>query len=77
MKSGTIGSDIVFDAEDRGCLFHATDNEDFAKEVLLRENYFFLNGYRYPFVKSRDEKVYIEGTTFEELYATFLFDRRI
>ena len=30
------------------------NNKDFAKEVLLRENYFFLNGYRHPFMKSRD-----------------------
>lgn len=33
MKSGTIWSDIVFDAEHRGCLFHAKDNEDFAKVI--------------------------------------------
>lgn len=53
------------------------NNEDYAKEVLLRENYFFLNGYRYPFVKSRNEKVYIESVTFEELYSLFLFDRKL
>ena len=52
------------------------NDENFAKEVLLRENYFFLNGYRYPFVKSRNEKVYIASTTFEELYSLFLFDRK-
>ncbi len=52
-------------------------NEEYAKEVLLRENYFFINGYRYPFFKSKDEKKFIEGTTFEELYSLFLFDRRI
>ena len=52
-------------------------DEDFAKEVLLRENYFFLNGYRYPFVKSLNEKVYIGSTTFEELYSLFLFDRKL
>ena len=33
---------------------------NYAKEVLLRENYFFLNGYRYPFIKSLDNKVYID-----------------
>ena len=52
-------------------------NEEYAKDVLLRENYFFLNGYRYPFVKSLDNKVYIKGTTFEELYSLFLFDRKL
>ncbi len=50
---------------------------DYAKEILLRENYFFLNGYRYPFIKSLDNKVYIDGVTFEELYSLFLFDRKL
>ena len=53
------------------------DDEKYAKEVLLRENYFFLHGYRYPFLKSRDDKVYIKGTRFEELYSLFLFDRQL
>ncbi len=47
----------------------------YAKDVLLRENYFFLNGYRHIFMKSMTNKTYIEGTTFEELYSLFLFDR--
>jgi len=49
----------------------------YAFEVLLRENYFFLNGYRYPFLRSMDPKVYIPGTRFEELYSLFLFDRTL
>ena len=53
------------------------DDKDFAEEVLLRENYFFLNGYRHPFLKSLDNKKYIGGTTFEELYSLFLFDRKL
>ena len=52
-------------------------DEKYTKEVLLRENYFFLNGYRHPFLKSRNNKVYITGTTFEELYSLFLFDRKL
>lgn len=51
------------------------NNPEYAKEVLLRENYFFLNGYRHLFMKSATNKTYIEGTTFEELYSLFLFDR--
>ena len=50
-------------------------DEKYAKEVLLRENYFFLNGYRHLFYKSETEKAFIPGTTFEELYSMFLFDR--
>ena len=52
------------------------EDEKFAKSVLLRENYFFLNGYRHLFMKSANNKKYIEGTTFEELYSLFLFDRQ-
>lgn len=48
---------------------------EYAKEVLFRENYFFLNGYRHLFMKSNTDRTYIEGTTFLELYSLFLFDR--
>lgn len=50
-------------------------DEKFANDVLLRENYFFLNGYRHLFYKSQEEKSFIKGTRFEELYSMFLFDR--
>ena len=51
------------------------ENPDYAIEVLFRENYFFLNGYRHLFMKSSTNRTYIPGTTFEELYSLFLFDR--
>ena len=51
------------------------NDERYAKRVLLRENYFFLNGYRHLFIKSMKDKTFKEGTTFEELYSLFLFDR--
>ena len=50
-------------------------NEDYAKEILLRENYFFLSGYRHLFMVSNEERVFKKGTTFEEMYSLFLFDR--
>lgn len=50
-------------------------NESYAKSVLLRENYFFLNGYRHLFMVSNEERFFKRGTTFEELYSLFLFDR--
>ena len=46
------------------------------KEILLRENYFFINGYRHLFLKENGTD-FINGTTFEELYAMFVFDRKI
>lgn len=53
------------------------NDEDKTKKVLIRENYFFLSGYRHIFMKSSKEKVFIEGTTFEELHGLFIFDRNI
>ena len=51
------------------------NDTDKAKDVLFRENYFFINGYRTLFY-TKDRK-FIEGTTFDELYALFLFDRNL
>lgn len=53
------------------------EDENYAKEVLLRENYFFLNGYRLPLMKSKDNKIFIDGVKFEELYSILLFDRKL
>lgn len=53
------------------------NDDEYAKDILLMENYFFLNGYRYIFFKSSKEKKFIKGTTFEELYQMFLFDRSL
>lgn len=47
------------------------------KSILLRENYFFISGYRHLFMKSWKDTNFIPGTTFEELYAMFVFDRRV
>lgn len=52
-------------------------DEEKAKNILLRENYFFINGYRHMFIDTSKGKQFIDGTTFDELYATFLFDRNI
>lgn len=49
----------------------------YAKEVLLKENYFFLNGYRFIFMRSNSNRTFIEGSTFDELYSMFLFDREL
>ena len=49
----------------------------YAKEILLRENYFFISGYRHLFLKSTKDRMFIPGTNFEELYAMFHFDRQL
>ena len=51
------------------------EDEETAKEILLRENYFFLMGYRHVFMISSKERKFIPGTTFSEVYSLFTFDR--
>lgn len=55
----------------------AISDIEHTKEILFKENYFFLMGYRYLFMKDSREKKFNNGTTFDELYAVFLFDRHI
>ncbi len=50
---------------------------DFARDILIRENYFFISGYRHLFLKSPKDKKYIKESTFRELYSVFNFDRQI
>ena len=47
---------------------------EYTKDILLRENYFFLMGYRPLFMKHMESK-FLPGVTFDELYALFTFDR--
>lgn len=53
------------------------EDETYAKEILLKENYFFINGYRLIFMNSITDRTFIKGTTFRELYSLFLFDRYV
>lgn len=53
------------------------NNPEKTKEILYRENYFFISGYRHLFMRTYKDRKFFLGTTFEELYATFLFDRKI
>jgi len=48
-----------------------------AKEILFKENYFFINGYRHLLINSKNNNVFVEGATFDELYAIFIFDRHL
>jgi len=53
------------------------DDEYEVKDTLLRENYFFLSGYRHPFLGNENSKRFKIGTNFRELYALFNFDRQL
>lgn len=51
------------------------EDEFLAKEILLRENYFFINGYRVLLMNSYKDRTFVVGATFRELYSIFMFDR--
>ena len=53
------------------------DDYLFTEDILIRENYFFIIGYRHLFLKSYKDRNFIKGTTFRELYALFNFDRQV
>jgi len=53
------------------------DDIDYTKRVILRENYFFLMGYRHLFLNVDDRKHFKNGTNFRELYSLFYFDRQL
>ena len=58
--------------KDKGLII---EDENIAYNTLLRENYFFVMGYRHLFQKSARENKFIPGTTFGEVYSLFEFDR--
>ncbi len=53
------------------------NNENQTREILFRENYFFISGYRHMFTQPGNRDKFMPGTSFEELYAVFVFDRKI
>ncbi len=53
------------------------NNYDEVKEILLKENYFFINGYRHLLMEKNNDEKFVNGATFRELYAIFWFDREI
>ena len=38
------------------------DDENYAKDILMRENYFFVSGYRHLFLKSKNERKFLPNT---------------
>lgn len=60
--------------QDKGLVI---DDIEYAKDILLRENYFFISGYRHLFLKTPRDRMFIPGTNFRELYAMFYFDRQV
>lgn len=53
------------------------DDFEYAKDVILRENYFFLMGYRHLFLNPDNLRNFKDGANFRELYSLFYFDRQL
>ena len=53
------------------------EDEEETKEILLRENYFFVTGYRHLFINPVAKKEYVVNASFKEIYSLFCFDREL
>ena len=60
--------------QDKGMVI---DDINYTKDVLLRENYFFIMGYRHLFFRSEHDRRFVTNTNFSEIYALFNFDRQV
>lgn len=59
----------------RGVVF---PDEIKAIEILEREGYYsVVNGYKNPFLESKNSNKYVQGTKFEHIYYLFKFDREL
>lgn len=59
----------------RGVVF---PDEIKAMEILEREGYYsVVNGYKNPFLESKNSNKYVQGTKFEHIYYLFKFDREL
>lgn len=53
------------------------NDEAKAKDALFKESYFFISGYRHLLMEGNQDSQFVNGSTFEELYSLFLFDRHL
>ena len=59
----------------RGVVF---PDEIKAMEILEREGYYsVVNGYKNPFLESKNSNKYVQGAKFEQIYYLFKFDREL
>lgn len=52
-------------------------NEDIAKDILSKINYYRLTGYALQFRKSVNDSNYVNDTTFDNVYKIYKFDERM
>lgn len=51
------------------------DDDEIAKEILQRKNYYYLTGYLQQFKK--EDESYVSGTNFENIYRILKFDMKL
>ena len=62
----------------RGRSLEIPDEEDIRSKLMHHNYYTVINGYKGPFLDRRAEKeTYIEGTSFNELFALYSFDSNL
>lgn len=62
----------------RGIKIDNKNQRSNVKKILQHEGYYnLINGYKEPFLKNKDPERYLEGTTVEEIFALYEFDRSI
>ena len=76
MKKYNVIENQINKLKQKGLIFK---NEESAKEILLKENYYFLtDGYEDIFLNLKNSnKKFEDETYFEELYAIYNFDREL
>lgn len=73
MKEFKTYDDQISLLKSRGLIIN---DEDYAKRKLKEENYYnIINGYKEPFITLGTKDNFLAGTTFEEIYALYDFDR--
>lgn len=53
-------------------------DEKFARNMLLQNNYYnIINGYKDLFIKPHTKDIFLDGTSFEEIFALYNFDKSL
>ena len=53
------------------------NDENFARHCLANYNYYRLSAYRFPFTAQGDPDTFLPGTTFEQIWQLYDFDREL
>ena len=73
-KAATSYADQIAIMASRGLV---VGNQVFATHCLTHHNYYRLSAYRFPLSVSGNPDLFLPGTTFEQLWALYEFDRQL